>query len=111
MNNVRLLTATAATALALVVGTGPALAHYCSNVSKQAGAGSIGTYNIVTESFTPAKQGGGAFITVTDGQTFSFDAYTHHTLPEGALAAGPGGDDECDGQAIDNALACLGISE
>jgi hypothetical protein len=111
MNNVRILTATAATALALVVGTGPALAHYCSNVSKQAGAGSIGTYNIATESFTPAKKGGGAFITVTDGQSFSFDAYMYHTLPEGALAAGPGGDDQCDGQAIDNALACLGISE
>ncbi len=93
------------------MGSGHALAHYCSNVSKQAGAGSIGTYNVVTESFTPAKQGGGAFITVTDGQTFSYDVYRHDTLPEGALAAGPGGDDQCDGQGIDNALACLGISE
>ncbi len=111
MNKARILTTTAATALALAMGTAPTLAHYCSNVSKQEGAGSMGTYNIVTESFTPAKKGGGAFITITDGQSFSFDAYMHHTLPEGALAAGPGGDDECDGQAIDNALACLGISE
>lgn len=111
MNKVRILTATAATALALVVGTAPALAHYCSNVSKQQGAGSIGTYNVVTETFTPAKKGGGAFITVTDGQSFSYDVYRHHTLPEGALAAGPGGDDQCDGQAIDSTFACLGISE
>jgi len=91
----------------------PAFAHYCSNVSKKAGAGSIGTYNVVTESFTPAKKpapngGNGGFITFTDGG-FSYDVYLHQTLPEGALAAGPGGDDQCDGQAVDNALACLGI--
>lgn len=111
MNKIRILTATAATTLVLVMSTAPALAHYCSNVSKKEGAGSMGTYNIVTESFTPTRNGGGAFITVTDGESFSYDVYAHETLPEGALAAGPGGDDLCDGQAIDNALACLGITE
>ncbi len=111
MNRVRILTATAATALALVVGSSSAFAHYCTNVSKQAGAGSIGTYNVVTESFTPAKKGGGAFVTITDRQSFSYDVFMHNLLPDGALAAGPGGDDMCDGQGIDNALDCLGIEE
>ena len=89
----------------------PAFAHHCANVSKQSGAGSIGTYNVVTESFTPSKSGGGAFITFTDGSNFSYDVYQHRTLPDGALAAGPGGDDTCDGQGIYDALACLSIPE
>ena len=96
-----------------VMAAAPAFAHYCTNVSKKAGAGSIGTYNVVTESFTPAKKpapngSNGGFMTFTDG-SFSYDVYLHQTLPEGALAAGPGGDDQCDGQAVDSALACLGI--
>lgn len=111
MNKVRVLTATAATALALATGSSSVLAHYCTNVSKQAGAGSMGTYNVVTETFTPTKKGGGAFVTFTDGQSFSYDVLMHNTLPDGALAAGRGGDDTCDGQGIDNALACLGIEE
>ena len=89
----------------------PAFAHYCSNVSKKAGAGSIGTYNVVLEEFdTPVNRGGG-FITLTDGSTFAYDVFLHQTLPDGAMVAGPGGDDECDGQAVDDALVCLGISE
>lgn len=98
----------AAMVLTMMVAA-PAFAHQCTNVSKKSGAGSIGTYNVVTETFTPSKSGGGAFITFTDGSTFSYDVYLHDTLPEGALAAGPGGDDECDGKAVDNALVCLGI--
>ncbi len=97
-----------ALALMVAVGTGPALAHYCTTANKQAGAGSMGIYNVATESFTPAQRGG-AFVTFTDGQTFSYDVYMHNLLPDGALAAGPGGDDECDGRGIDNALDCLGI--
>ena len=108
------MTALVAAVLMLTAMTAaPAFAHYCTNVSKKAGAGSIGTYNVVTESFAPAKKlagkgENGGFITFTDG-SFSYDVYLHQTLPEGALAAGPGGDDQCDGQAVDNALACLGI--
>ncbi len=110
----RIATTVTAAAMALSVGSSSAFAHYCANASKQAGAGSIGTYNVVTEQFTPSKrlnpQGkiNGGFVTFTDG-THAFDTYMHQTLPEGALTAGPGGDDECDGQAVDNALACLGI--
>ena len=90
----------------------PAFAHHCANVSKQSGAGSIGTYNIATDEFTPAKEnGGGGFVTVTDGSTFSYDTFANKTLPEGAMAAGPGGDSQCDGVGIDDAMACEGIEE
>ncbi len=106
-------TLVAAVLMLTAMTAAPAFAHYCSNVSKKAGAGSIGTYNVVTESFAPAKQlagkgENGGFITITDGGS-SYDVYLHQLLPEGALAAGPGGDDECDGQAVDSALTCLGI--
>ncbi len=102
----------AATILTMMTAA-PALAHHCTNVSKKAGAGSIGTYNIVTNTFTPAKNlngegSNGGFITFTDG-SFSYDIYLHQTLPDGALAAGPNGADQCDGQAVDDALDCLGI--
>ena len=104
----RIVALAGAVALSITLTTSSALAHYCTPVNKQAGAGSIGTYNVVTESFTP-NQRGGAFITVTDGATFSYDVYRRDVLPEGALAAGSGGDDQCDGQGVDNALVCLGI--
>lgn len=103
----------AATLMLVISAASPAFAHHCTNVSKKAGAGSIGTFNIVTETFTPAKEngGGGAFITITDGSSFSYDVFVHRTLPEGAMAAGPDGDSECDGVGIDDAFACLGIPE
>ena len=51
----------------------------------------MGTYNIATDTFTPAKEhGGGGFVTITDGSTFSYDVFANRTLPEGAMAAGPG---------------------
>ena len=105
------LTVVLATALMLTMSAAPAFAHHCTNANKKLGAGSMGTYNVVTESFTPSKSGGGAFVTFTDGSTFSYDIYQHRTLPAGALEAGPGGDDRCDGRGIDDALACLGITE
>ena len=106
----RITSAVCAVVVAVSLSASPAFAHYCTNANKKAGAGSIGTYNVVTETFTPAKKGGGGFVTFTDG-TFSYDLYNNNTLPEGALAAGPGGDDQCDGRGVDNALVCLGISE
>ena len=105
----RLTVFLAAAMMLTMMATAPAFAHQCANVSKKAGAGSIGTYNVVTANFTPSKRSGGAFITITDGSTFSYYVYLHNMLPEGAMAAGPGGDDECDGKAVDNALVCLGI--
>ncbi len=104
----------AAIGLLSVFGTTSAFAHHCTPVNKNAGAGSIGTYNVVHEAFTPnkrlnAKGSNGGFITVTDGTSFSYDVFLHQTLPEGAFAAGPGGDDQCDDRGVDDALDCLGI--
>jgi hypothetical protein len=97
-----------------IMAAAPAFAHYCTNVNKKAGAGSIGTVNVDTGEETITKKNGG-FVTVTgtreDGSTFSYDVFAHRTLPDGAMAAGPEGDSECDGRGIDNALACEGIDE
>ena len=105
----KLLVVLAVTMLLAMSVASPAFAHHCTNVSKQPGAGSIGTVNIVTEEESFTKEHGG-FVTVTDGSTFSYDVFANRTLPEGAMASGPG-DSECDGVGIDDALACLGIDE
>jgi hypothetical protein len=91
-----------------------AFAHYCTNPNKKDGAGSVGIYNIMTGTFEPSKRvnatmSNGGFITFTDGD-FAFDIFAHQLLPEGALEAGPEGDNQCDGMGIDSALACLGIT-
>jgi hypothetical protein len=110
----RLTVFLAAAMIMMVMSAAPAFAHHCANVSKNSGAGSIGTINADTgeETFTKAN---GGFLTVTgtleDGSTFSYDIFAHGTRPDGAMAAGPAGDSECDGVGIDDALACLGIPE
>jgi hypothetical protein len=76
----RLLTATLFALLLTVLVTTSAFAHYCTNANKQPGAGSVGTYNVVTETFEPAKQfneahPNGGFVTLTDGVTFWYDIY------------------------------------
>ena len=101
----------AATLMLVISAASPALAHHCTNVNKKAGAGSIGTVNVTTGEATFTKKNG-AFITITDGSTFSYDVFAHRTLPDGAMAAGPGGEIErCDGHGIDDVFACLGIPE
>ena len=89
-------------------------AHACTPVDKLPGAGSIGVYNVVTEEFFIGKKlspnmANGGFVTITDGATFAYDVFLHQLLPYGALAAGPGGDDLCDGVGVDLFLACIGV--
>jgi hypothetical protein len=104
----------AATMMLVMLGASPAFAFHCANVAKKAGAGTTGTFNADTGEFTPAKKNGG-FITVTgtseDGSTFSYDVFAHGVRPDGAMAAGPDGDSECDGVGIDDAFACEGVEE
>ena len=107
------IAATSAAVLALFV-TSAAFAHGCYPADKPAGAGSIGTFNIATGSFTPGKNNpgefnNGGFVTFTDGFSFTYDLFLHQYLPDGALAAGPDGDNLCDGRGVDEALTCLGI--
>jgi hypothetical protein len=106
----------AATMTMVMLGASPAFAFHCANVAKKPGAGTTGTFNADTGEFTPTKEkGGGGFITVTgtseDGSTFSYDVFAHGVRPDGAMAAGPEGDSECDGVGIDDALACEGVDE
>jgi hypothetical protein len=108
--------------LLAVMLSGTAFAHYCTPTQKNDGAGSIGTFNIMTGEFTPNRSNfsdengdgfpdllNGGFITLTDGASFSYDLFAHTTLPAGALSSGPDGVNQCDGMGIDNALVCLGI--
>jgi hypothetical protein len=90
-----------------------AFAHACTPADKLPGAGSIGVYNVVTETFQPGTHEhmtNGGFVTITDGATFAVDIFIHTLLPEGALASGPGGDDLCDGHGVDYFLACIGAA-
>jgi hypothetical protein len=48
-------------------------------------------------------------VTFTDGASFAYDSFLHQFLPDGALAAGPDGDNVCDGRGVGEALTCLGI--
>ncbi len=108
----RLLSTGAVVALMFAVGTSSALAHYCTPAPKPIGAGSIGEYNIDTGEWTPSGLKNGGFVTFTgtwEGNPFTYDLFLHQTLPEGALASGPEGDNHCDGRGVDSALACLGI--
>ena len=105
----KLLVVLAVTMLLAMSVASPAFAHQCANVSKNPGAGSIGTVNLATGEETITREHGG-FVTFTDGSS-SFDVFIHKTLPEGAHEAGPGGDDECDGVGVDDAAVCLGLEE
>jgi hypothetical protein len=107
------LAAASAVVLALFV-TSAAFAHACYPADKPSGAGSIGVFNIATGTFTPGKNNpgnfnNGGFVTFTDGANFAYDLFLHQYLPAGALAAGPEGDNVCDGRGVDEALTCLGI--
>ena len=106
----RLFAIVAAGALSLSLASS-AFAHECEVVNKPTGAGSAGTFNFITGAMdlrtNPQDRPVGAFITVTDGASFSVDVMQHKTLPAGALNAGPG-DSQCDRVGVDSALVCFG---
>lgn len=115
----RLLISTTLVALLALLVTTSAFAHLCTNPNKPTGAGSIGTYNILTGEFVPGphfnaynmNHVNGGFVTITDGASFTVDVFANTLLPEGALDAGPGDDNYCDGIGIDLFLACIGAVE
>ncbi len=115
----RIATSMAAAAMAVVLGTGSAFAHYCTPINKQIGAGSVGTYDVIAGEFTPNKKlmpgfnpdegkVNGGFVTFKMSSV-TYDLFMHQMLPHGALSSGPDGDDHCDGRGVDSALDCLGI--
>jgi len=102
-----------ACAIALVfASTAPAYAFDCAVAKKPTGAGSAGTYNFVTDDFTPSKPNAGdethihgGFITITDG-TNSASNFVH--APQGVLPpvreGGP--QDNCDGKGLESLEEC-----
>lgn len=112
----RLVWSTAFVLMMALLVTTSAFAHVCTNPNKPVGAGSIGTYNIMSGDFVPGphfnayneNHTNGGFVTITDGASFTVDVFSNTILPEGALDAGPGDDNYCDGIGIDLFLACIG---
>jgi hypothetical protein len=120
---------------ALVLGATPAMAHDCTNSSKQAGAGSVADLYIVgyvvdgavvgmdeymgeDAKVNPQGKGAGAFFTIhgmasIDGaEPFEFltqDVYIHTDLPDPARLGGPG-DGACDGVGIDDLGTCFDLA-
>lgn len=109
----RVIALSSAALLAFAIA-GQALAFDCLPVNKKPGAGSVGTFNFITEEFTPAKNNPGddnhshgGFITFTDGE-LTADTFVH--APDGALPpvreGGP--QHNCDGKGLDAADVCFG---
>jgi hypothetical protein len=99
--------------LAMFVTTS-AFAHFCVNANKKDGAGSIGTYDFATDTFTPNFNGksgnsNGGFVSVVWVDGTVYDIFVHNLLPNGAQAAGPDGVSMCDGQGIDYFWTCIGV--
>jgi len=90
---------------------GSASAHFCFVENKPAGAGSAGTFEVTTETFTPT-QGGGAFATVTINGNPIGDVFIH--IPQGGPNAGNetippvamGVQDNCDGKGLGELTEC-----
>ena len=114
---------------ALVLGAAPAMAHDCTNPSKQTGAGSVADMYVVdgvvvvgTEEFmgedvkvNPRGLPAGAFFTIhglasIDGaepvEFLAQDVHIHSDLPDPARLGGPG-DGACDGIGIDDLGPCF----
>jgi hypothetical protein len=98
-----------------------ALAFDCNNPNLN-GKAVLGTFDIATETFTPAKANfgtidelgnfvklHGAWIKLVFPWGDSYNIFVHGLLPDGARNAGPG-NDGCDGKGIDDLDACLAMT-
>jgi hypothetical protein len=124
-------TATLAVASALALGASPAMAHDCTNASKQQGAGSVADFYvtfvvengqvvgerdvIANPKVNPNGMPRGAFFSIhfaasIDGADAvslgDYDVFLHSDLPDAARLGGPG-DGMCDGVGIDDVGTCL----
>ena len=123
------LVASIALAGSLFTTASSAFAFDCTVANKPAGAGSVGTVNIDTGAFTPAKPNPGpdehphgAFVTLTGtlptGGTVTVDTFVHAPTKAQAPTAEPGvvpgatkqesKGKGCDGKGLDTIGACFG---
>lgn len=100
------LAAAALTTVALAAG--PASAHDCIQTQKNPDSGGIiGTYDVLTDTFTPSGQPGNAgliAVRLPDGSvivSFSHGPASHDGVVPGAK--------DCDGKGLDSFEACMGI--
>jgi hypothetical protein len=109
----------------LVAATPRAFAFECFVADKPTGAGSLGTVNFTTGTFTPIKPNPfsdghlhGAFVTATNGSTFTRDLFvnapTKARAPFAEPSVIPGATKQesmgkgCDGKGLDDVGACQG---
>ena len=121
VNGLRLrIVAGAFGALMALLFAGQALAFECFVEGKPAGAGSVGTVDIATEDFTPAKnnpgteeQPHGGFVTLDAAGGETFDVFLH--IPQGGPNSGNheippvanGVQSNCDGKGLGDIGACF----
>lgn len=85
----------------------PASAHDCYNTQKAAGSGgSIGTFDVATDTFTPSNQKGNpAFVEIAFPDGTSGFVFLHSAGEKNGYVV-PGAKD-CDGKGLDNFVMCL----
>jgi len=115
---------------ALVLGAAPAMAHDCTNSSKQSGAGSVADFYVTfyvdetgvtetgystNEKVNPKGLPRGAFFSVHFAAVImgaepvslgDYDVFIHADLPDPARFGGPG-EGRCDGVGVDDVGTCL----
>ncbi|HUR24287.1 MAG TPA: hypothetical protein VMZ73_10485 [Acidimicrobiales bacterium] len=103
----RLAAGVALTGVGLVGTAGAAFAHDCYNTQRSGTGGTVGTYDVATDAFTPSGQKGNpAFVRIVfpDG---SAGYLFIHSASEVNDYVVPGAKD-CDQKGLDNFEACFG---
>jgi hypothetical protein len=93
--------------LAVVASAGSAWAHTCFNTQRSGTGGTVGTYDVASDTFTPSGQKGNpAFVRVVfpDGSAGYVFIHSAGEVHDYVI---PGAKD-CDGKGLDNFEACFG---
>jgi len=103
----RLAAGTVIAAVGLIGVASPALAHNCYNTQRSGTGGTVGTYDVATDTFTESGQKGNpAFVRLVFPDGSSGYVFVHSASEVNDYVV-PGAKD-CDGKGLDNFEACFG---